>query len=105
MLFLGAFIMRYRIELILGFPFIALTMAVYLKLAFKRESAVQNPEKLYREPLLMGAFVATLLVMGTLLFVTSARASKTSSTPPSPASPPHHPHHRRQHPQHPAAGA
>jgi decaprenyl-phosphate phosphoribosyltransferase len=69
MLFLGAFIMRYRIELILGFPFIALTMAVYLKLAFKTESAVQNPEKLYREPLLMGSFAATVLVMSLLLFV------------------------------------
>jgi hypothetical protein len=69
MLFLGAFIMRYRIELILGFPLVALTMAIYLKLAFKRESAVQNPEKLYREPALMGSFVATVIVMGMLLFI------------------------------------
>jgi decaprenyl-phosphate phosphoribosyltransferase len=69
MLFLGAFIMRYRIELILGFPFVALTMAIYLKLAFKKESAVQNPEKLYREPLLMASFAATVLVMGLMLFI------------------------------------
>ena len=69
MLFLGAFIMRYRIELILGFPFVALTMAIYLKLAFKKESAVQNPEKLYREPLLMASFASTVLVMGLLLFI------------------------------------
>jgi 4-hydroxybenzoate polyprenyltransferase len=69
MLFLGAFIMRYRIELILGFPFVALTMAIYLKLAFKKESAVQNPEKLYREPLLMASFASTVLVMAILLFV------------------------------------
>ena len=46
MLFLGAFIMRYRFELILAFPFVALVMAVYLGLAFKSESAVVNPEKL-----------------------------------------------------------
>ena len=69
MLFLGAFIMRYRIELILGFPFVALTMAIYLKLAFKKESAVQNPEKLYREPLLMASFASTVLVMSLLLFI------------------------------------
>jgi decaprenyl-phosphate phosphoribosyltransferase len=69
MLFLGAFIMRYRIELILGFPLVALTMAVYFKLAFKAGSAVQNPEKLYREPLLMACFVATALAMGLLLFI------------------------------------
>ena len=73
MLFLGAFIMRYRIELILGFPLVALTMAIYLKLAFQRDSAVQNPEKLYREPLLMGVFTATVLVMSLLLFIRMPR--------------------------------
>ena len=30
MLFLGAFIMRYRLELILAFPLVALVMAMYL---------------------------------------------------------------------------
>jgi decaprenyl-phosphate phosphoribosyltransferase len=69
MLFLGAFIIRYRIELILGFPLVAFTMAIYLKLAFKHDSAVQNPEKLYREPLLMTSFASTALVMGLLLFI------------------------------------
>lgn len=73
MLFLGAFIIRYRMELILGFPLVAFTMAVYLKLAFKAESAVQNPEKLYREPLLMASFAATVAIMGTLLFVRMPR--------------------------------
>ncbi len=68
MLFLGAFIIRYRIELILGFPLVALTMAIYLRLAFKPASAVQNPEKLYREPMLMASFTATALVMCLLLF-------------------------------------
>ena len=69
MLFLGAFIMRYRIELVLGFPLVALTMAIYLKLAFQHNSAVQNPEKLYREPLLMASFLATALAMTLLLFL------------------------------------
>jgi decaprenyl-phosphate phosphoribosyltransferase len=69
MLFFGAFIIRYRIELILGFPLVAWTMAIYFKLAFKPESSVQNPEKLYREPLLMSAFAATVVIMGLLLFI------------------------------------
>lgn len=73
MLFLGAFIIRYRIELILGFPFVAFTMAIYLKLSFKPESAVQNPEKLYREPLLMASFATTVVVMGLLLFIRMPR--------------------------------
>ena len=38
MLFLGAFIMRYRIELILSFPLVALVMAIYLDIAFKPET-------------------------------------------------------------------
>jgi decaprenyl-phosphate phosphoribosyltransferase len=69
MLFLGAFIIRYRIELILAFPLVALTMAVYCKLSFKSGSAAQNPEKLYREPILMASLSATVLVLGVLLFV------------------------------------
>jgi decaprenyl-phosphate phosphoribosyltransferase len=69
MLFLGAFIMRYRLELILAFPLIALVMAIYLGLAFKPESAVVNPEKLYREKTLMLAVVACTIAMGVLFFV------------------------------------
>jgi 4-hydroxybenzoate polyprenyltransferase len=69
MLFLGAFIMRYRLELILSFPLIALVMAMYLFLAFKPNSAVQRPEGLYKEPRLMGAVVVCSLVIGLLLVV------------------------------------
>jgi 4-hydroxybenzoate polyprenyltransferase len=69
MLFLGAFIMRYRLELILAFPLVALVMAVYLSLAFKEDSAAQSPENLIREPALMTAVVVCSLVMALLLFV------------------------------------
>ena len=86
MLFLGAFIIRYRMELILGFPLVAFTMAMYLRIAFKPQSAVQNPEKLYREPMLMASFVATSLVMGLLLFVRMPRLQQFFS----PTLPPAH---------------
>jgi 4-hydroxybenzoate polyprenyltransferase len=69
MLFLGAFIMRYRLELVLSFPFVALVMALYLGLAFKPESAVVNPEKLYRERTLMGAVLACAVIMFVLMLV------------------------------------
>jgi 4-hydroxybenzoate polyprenyltransferase len=69
MLFFGAFIIRYRIELLLGFPLVAVVMATYFRLAFKHNSAVQNPENLYREPALMAWFTATVVVMVLLLFV------------------------------------
>ena len=69
MLFFGAFIMRYRLELILSFPLVALNMAIYLYLAFKPDSAVQRPEGLWREPLLMAGVLTCVLVMAVLLFV------------------------------------
>jgi 4-hydroxybenzoate polyprenyltransferase len=69
MLFFGAFIMRYRMELILSFPLVALVMAIYLLLAFRPDSSVQRPEGLYREPLLMTAVILCAAVMTTLLFV------------------------------------
>jgi decaprenyl-phosphate phosphoribosyltransferase len=69
MLFLGAFIMRYRLELIIAFPLVALVMAIYLSLAFKKHSSAQNPESLYKEPALMAAVVACTIVMGVLMVV------------------------------------
>jgi 4-hydroxybenzoate polyprenyltransferase len=69
MLFLGAFIVRYRLELILAFPLVALVMAYYLALAFKPESAVQRPEALYKEQGLMTAVIACAVAMLLLLFI------------------------------------
>jgi ABC-type dipeptide/oligopeptide/nickel transport system permease subunit len=69
MLFFGAFVMRYRMEMVLAFPFIALLMAVYFNLSFIPDSPVQNPEKLFREPLLMILLTACCLVLVVMTFV------------------------------------
>jgi len=69
MLFFGAFIMRYRIELILSFPVIAWLMAVYFSLSFRRDSPVQHPELLYKEPVLMVPLGICIALMVLLLFV------------------------------------
>ncbi len=69
MLFFGAFIVRYRLELVLAFPMVAWVMATYLSISFKEHSAAQAPEKLYREPYLMVSIVACTIVIGALLFV------------------------------------
>jgi decaprenyl-phosphate phosphoribosyltransferase len=69
MLFFGAFLMRYRLELVLSFPVIALVMAIYFSLASKSDSAVEHPEKLYREPKLMLAVASCALVMLICLLV------------------------------------
>jgi decaprenyl-phosphate phosphoribosyltransferase len=70
MLFFGAFIMRYRLELILSFPFVALVMAQYLDVGFRKDSAAQNPEKLYRERKLM---IAVLLCAAAMVVLLTAR--------------------------------
>ena len=69
MLFFGAFIMRYRLELMLAFPAVALVMAVYLSLAFKENGAAHSPERLTREPVLMASVIACGLLMGVLLWL------------------------------------
>ncbi len=69
MLFFGAFIMRYRIELVLVFPLVAILMSTYFKLAFKPNSAVQNPETLYRERMLMVETALISILMIFLLYV------------------------------------
>jgi 4-hydroxybenzoate polyprenyltransferase len=69
MLFLGAFIMRYKLELILAFPLVAAVMAIYLALAFKPHSAAQNPEALYKEKWLMMAVFGCTALMAILMLV------------------------------------
>jgi 4-hydroxybenzoate polyprenyltransferase len=69
MLFLGAFSFRYRLELVLAFPFVSLVMAIYLLLAFRPNSAVQRPEGLYKEPALMVSVVVCTVVILAGLFV------------------------------------
>ena len=69
MLFFGAFLMRYRMELILAFPLVAWFMAEYFALAFRKDSPVQTPEKLYRQPRLVLAMVLCSIALVALYFV------------------------------------
>jgi hypothetical protein len=64
MLFFGAFVMRYRLELILSFPLVAFIMAMYLNLAFKEDGVAQAPEKLWKEmPLMVASFLCLVLMV------------------------------------------
>ena len=64
MLFFGAFVMRYHLELILSFPLIAFIMAMYLNLAFKQDGSAQAPEKLWKElPLMLASFLCLFLMV------------------------------------------
>lgn len=65
----GFFIARYRFELILATPLVALAMAYYLHLAYKPDSPVQYPERLYRQKKLMLLVLAAFVACAGLLFI------------------------------------
>lgn len=68
-LFLGVFIVRYRVELILSFPLLAGFYGYYFYVGLKPNSKVQNPEHLYREKGLMAYLVLCMVVFFVLMFV------------------------------------
>jgi 4-hydroxybenzoate polyprenyltransferase len=68
-LFLGVFIIRYHLELILIFPLVAGFVCFYLHVAFKKDSAAHSPERLYREKGLMAYLVVCVLAFVGLMFV------------------------------------
>lgn len=67
--FLGIFIVKYHLELILSVPLLVGLFAYYLKVGFRENSPVQHPEKLYKEIDLMCYLGGTTLVFVLLLFV------------------------------------
>jgi decaprenyl-phosphate phosphoribosyltransferase len=65
--FLGIFLVKYRIEFLLSFPFFALLFVWYLAIGMKPDSNAQKPEKLYLEwPFLL--YLVFLGALVTLLF-------------------------------------
>ncbi len=68
-LFLGVFLVKYRIELILSFPFVAGLFTWYLRMGLRENSAAQHPEKLLGEGRFMLYVVALTIFMGSLFVV------------------------------------
>lgn len=69
--FIGIFMIKYRIEYLLAMPFVFGMFCFYLYIAFKPDSAVQKPEKLYKEKklLLYIAFLCLWLLALTFIDV------------------------------------
>lgn len=67
-LFLGIFLIKYKVELILSFPFFALLFVWYQAIANRHNSPAVSPEKLYLEPYFM-AYVAFLSLLVLALFM------------------------------------
>lgn len=67
-LFLGVFIIRYHLELILTIPLVAGFVCYYLHVAFQKDSAAQSPERLYRQKGLMVYLVVCVVAFVGLMF-------------------------------------
>jgi decaprenyl-phosphate phosphoribosyltransferase len=65
----GVFIARYRVELILATPLVALALAQYLHVGYKENSVVQHPEHLYHDKKLILVIALALVLCTILLFV------------------------------------
>ena len=77
--FIGVFLVKYRIELVLFVPVLIGLYCRYFSLAFKRDSAVQKPEKLYRERGLM-IYCVLSIILFTLLMTIDIPALKILTT-------------------------
>jgi 4-hydroxybenzoate polyprenyltransferase len=68
-LFLGVFLVKHRIELILSFPFIALLFAWYIRMGYDEDSAAQHPERLLSQKKFMAYVLFLTALMGVLFLV------------------------------------
>ena len=67
-LFIGIFLIKYRVELILFMPFFIGLFCFYFWIAFKKDSAAQKPEKLFKERGLM-LYIIVLSIIFILLML------------------------------------
>jgi len=67
--FLGIFLIKYRIEFFLSFPFFALLFAWYLSIGQKTHSPTQNPEKLYTEKKFILYVIFLCIIVALLFFI------------------------------------
>jgi decaprenyl-phosphate phosphoribosyltransferase len=67
--FCGIFLIKYRLELLLAMPLLCGLFCLYLYISFEKDSAVQNPEKLYKERFLIIYSATFALIVIALLFI------------------------------------
>ena len=66
--FLGIFLIKHRIEMVVSFPFFALLFAWYLKIGLLKNSPVQGSEKLYTRKYFMMYLVLFTILFCVLMF-------------------------------------
>lgn len=65
----GTFLVKYKIELVLCVPLLCALYCYYIYIGFKADSAVQKPEKLYKEKTLLLCLGIFAILFAMLLFV------------------------------------
>jgi decaprenyl-phosphate phosphoribosyltransferase len=80
---LGVFIIRYKLELLLATPFFAGLFSYYLHVTLKKDSPVQNPERLYKERGMVAYLAVCLALFIGLMFVSVPRLYNLFNVTPS----------------------
>ena len=86
-LFVGVFIVRYHVELILFVPVAAGFFAYYLKLGLQDDSPVQNPEKLYKARGFLLYMTLSTMLFVLLMFINIPMLYDLFNIGPSPLAP------------------
>jgi 4-hydroxybenzoate polyprenyltransferase len=66
---MAVFLLKYRAEYILLFPLLCVLFAIYMRIGYSNDSAAQSPEKLFKQPLLLGLAAAIVGLFLVLTFV------------------------------------
>ena len=64
--FLGIFLIKYRIEYLITFPFLSLLFVYYLSIGLSKNSITQTPEKLYKNK-----YLNLIVVLNVIVFLIS----------------------------------
>jgi 4-hydroxybenzoate polyprenyltransferase len=66
---MAVFLLKYRAEYILLFPLLCVLFAIYMRIGYSNDSAAQAPEKLFKQPLLLGLAAAIVGLFLALTFI------------------------------------
>lgn len=66
---IGIFLVKYRIEYVIAMPFMFALFSYYVMMAFNDDSAVQKPEKLYKEKKLLALVFLLVVILAALTVI------------------------------------
>lgn len=67
--FIGIFLIKYKIELVIGVPIFVGLYCYYFSMAFDKNSSVQRPEKLFKEKALILYGISLIIIFSVLMII------------------------------------